>query len=119
MSESFELHAWQVHLETAVPSQVLLSLLQIHSAQDRMAAALGQVFTCSIILVTVAILETSNRSRAALLMDSELMVESFRKILRGVCDGEVMLDEQLNITGPSPCLKPLLMNVARMKTLQV
>jgi len=37
------------------------------------------------------------------------MVSSFRRVLRGVCDGEVLLDSKLKISGKSGCLQTLLM----------
>ena len=44
-----------------------------------------------------------------MLIDSESMVSSFRPMLRGVCDGELLLDEHLQIIGNGDCLTKLLM----------
>ena len=50
--------------------------------------------------------------------DAESLLSSFRRMLRGVCDGEVLLDGQLKIFGESECvqhhpicLRPMSMNV--------
>ncbi|CAJ1337992.1 unnamed protein product, partial [Effrenium voratum] len=41
--------------------------------------------------------------------DSESMLASFRRLLRGACDGEVLLDSEMKIHGEPASLKHLLM----------
>ncbi|CAK9102341.1 unnamed protein product [Durusdinium trenchii] len=41
--------------------------------------------------------------------DAESLVSSFRKVLRGVCDGEVLLDSRMNVLKESECLKHLIL----------
>mmetsp|Transcript_37808 Transcript_37808/g.88784 ORF Transcript_37808/g.88784 Transcript_37808/m.88784 type:complete len:481 (+) Transcript_37808:65-1507(+) len=40
--------------------------------------------------------------------DAETMVAGFRRMLRGICDGEVLLDGQLRIQGPCGCINQIL-----------
>lgn len=40
--------------------------------------------------------------------DAETMVAGFRRMLRGICDGEVLLDGQLRIIGPCGCINQIL-----------
>jgi len=46
--------------------------------------------------------------------DAESLMVSFRQLLRGVCDGEVLLDSNLRIHSVSDCLKHLLMSSTNM-----
>ena len=41
--------------------------------------------------------------------DAESLVSSFRRMLRGVCDGEVLLDSQMNVAQESDALKHLIL----------
>ena len=41
--------------------------------------------------------------------DAESLVSSFRRMLRGVCDGEVLLDSQMMVAQESECLKNLIL----------
>lgn len=55
------------------------------------------------------------RVRASLeTAESTSLLSGFRRMLRGVCDGEVLLDHQLNVQGKAECLKHLLMNSSEM-----
>ena len=47
--------------------------------------------------------------------DAESLVSSFRKLLRGVCDGEVLLDSELRVAKESECLKHLILTDANLK----
>ena len=40
--------------------------------------------------------------------DAESLLSSFRRLLRGVCDGEVLLDSRMAVTQESDCLKHLI-----------
>ncbi|CAE7274743.1 Mcat [Symbiodinium natans] len=46
--------------------------------------------------------------------DAESLMVSFRRMLRGICDGEVLLDSNLRIHSASDCLKHLLMTSTNM-----
>ena len=41
--------------------------------------------------------------------DAESLVSSFRRVLRGVCDGEVLLDSSMMVVQESQCLKNLIL----------
>ena len=41
--------------------------------------------------------------------DAESLVSSFRRVLRGVCDGEVLLDSRMMVAQESECLKNLIL----------
>ena len=41
--------------------------------------------------------------------DAESLVSSFRRVLRGVCDGEVLLDSSMMVAQESECLKNLIL----------
>lgn len=46
--------------------------------------------------------------------DAESLVSSFRRMLRGVCDGEVLLDHNFEICGESKCLQHLITTTVSM-----
>ena len=101
-------------IKTAIPVQVLFSIAEIRAAWhlDRSSfygMTLVQLTQPLVILVGVGLFEFPTRSRLAMLIDSESMVGSFRRMLRGVCDGELMLDESLQIVGKADSLTRLLM----------
>mmetsp|Transcript_51650 Transcript_51650/g.84655 ORF Transcript_51650/g.84655 Transcript_51650/m.84655 type:complete len:567 (-) Transcript_51650:123-1823(-) len=68
-----------------------------------------QIMISSAILVVSGLVEFSTRSRIAMLLNSESMVASFRQMLRGLCDGEILLDSNLRVVGKAECLRRLLM----------
>lgn len=47
--------------------------------------------------------------------DAESLLSSFQKMLRGVCDGEVLLDNHMNIAQESECLKHLILTTVTLK----
>eukprot|EP00438_Fugacium_kawagutii_P017045 Skav204914 [mRNA] locus=scaffold1506:38662:40158:- [translate_table: standard] len=47
--------------------------------------------------------------------DAESLILSFRRMLRGVCDGEVLLDDQFKIHGESKCVQNLIMTSVSME----
>ena len=78
--------------------------------RDVMTYAVGQfVFAVGICAVCAA-LEFWVISHASALLDAESMVASFRRMLRGVSDGEVLLTENMSICESTECLKHLLMS---------
>ena len=67
---------------------------------------LVNIIVCSL-LVDVAL-----RGRIYALLDTadaESLVSSFRRVLRGVCDGEVLLDSRMMVVQESQCLKNLIL----------
>ena len=103
-----------VDLQICVPGQALLSAVEIWKAWKLdpfsvHVTLLQQLTILAFIVVLAGIMEFNDRSRIALLTNSESMVLSFRRVLRGVCDGEVLLDSKLRISGNAACLQTLLM----------
>ena len=47
--------------------------------------------------------------------DAESLLSTFRRILRGVCEGEVLLDSQMNVAQESECLKHLILTDVTLK----
>eukprot|EP00438_Fugacium_kawagutii_P033125 Skav217297 [mRNA] locus=scaffold1466:172896:182887:+ [translate_table: standard] len=114
VSVRFAIATLFVDLQTCVPCQALLSAMETWNAWrlDPLSihVTLVQQLTISVFIVFLAgIMEFNDRSRIALLTNSESMVLSFRRVLRGVCDGEVLLDSKLQISGKAGCLQTLLM----------
>ncbi|CAE7547851.1 unnamed protein product [Symbiodinium sp. CCMP2456] len=64
-----------------------------------------------------ATLEFLIRSRILALLDvadAETLVSSFQHVLRGICDGDILLTSNMTIHGPGECLQHLLMNRASL-----
>lgn len=103
-----------VDIKTNIPVELGLTLLQVraawlHDPNSLYPTLLVNSCVSVMILSVSCLLEISVRSRIAMLLDSESMVSSFRTMLRGVCDGEVLLDSNFNVSGKADCLKTLLM----------
>ncbi|CAK9047798.1 unnamed protein product, partial [Durusdinium trenchii] len=47
--------------------------------------------------------------------DAESLVSGFRRVLRGACDGEVLLDNHMNVAQESECLKHLILTDVSLK----
>ncbi|CAE7398335.1 unnamed protein product [Symbiodinium natans] len=114
ISVRFAVATFFVNFQIGVPAQSLLSLLETWNDWQRDPASvhiscLHQLTVLAFILVLAGLMEFHNRSRNALLANSESMVLSFRRVLRGVCDGEVVLDSKLRVSGEAGCLQTLLM----------
>ena len=81
-------------------------------------ACLGQLV---ILIMTVAssfLLNLALRGRIHALLDAanaESLVSSFRRVLRGLCDGEVLLDSEMNVSQESECLKHLILTDVSLK----
>eukprot|EP00913_Durusdinium_trenchii_P034592 g32362.t1 len=72
----------------------------------------GQFFICALSIASSIFLDLVLRGRIDALLDTadaESLVSSFRRVLRGVCDGEVLLDSRMNVTKDSECLKHLIL----------
>eukprot|EP00438_Fugacium_kawagutii_P015551 Skav228562 [mRNA] locus=scaffold4568:40948:42633:+ [translate_table: standard] len=114
VSVRFAIATMFVDLQICVPGQTLLSVMEVWNAWRRdpfsvHVTLLQQLTILAFIIVLAGIMEFNDRSRIALLTNSESMVLSFRRVLRGVCDGEVLLDSKLRISGQAGCLQTLLM----------
>ena len=102
-------------IKMTIPVQVLFSIAEMRGAwhldgSSFYGMVLVQITQALIIMVGVCLFEFPTRSRLAMLIDSESMVSSFRRMLRGVCDGELILDENLQIIGNTDSLTRLLMS---------
>jgi len=100
---------------SAIPAQVAISLVETgvhamhHTSQDTLMFAWMQLIMSSGIIAISVVLEFWVTSHITALMDTECMVMSFRRMLRGVSDGEVILTEELCIAEEADCLKHLMM----------
>ena len=93
-------------------AEVLFCLLAQGCTQQTAALAFGQGFLMITNCTLSAMLETCLRDNYATRFrseDAEAMIEAFRRMLRGICDGELLLDDALNIQGHSSCLNRLLL----------
>jgi len=99
-------------IRTTLPGQSMMSLVKIwnewqHDPGRVTLSVANELLLLSAVLSISGLVEFSTRRRLAMLLNSESMVMSFRQMLRGVCDGEVLLNSKLCIVGG--CLKTLLM----------
>ena len=100
---------------TAAPAQLALSLAETgvhamrHPLPDTILFAWMQTLVCFSIIGFSAVLEYWVTSHISVLLDTESMVSSFRRMLRGVSDGEVLLNEEMHVCEDADCLKHLLM----------
>eukprot|EP00435_Cladocopium_sp_Y103_P013062 s2693_g3.t1 len=106
-----------VDFSTGIPAQSIISAIEAwnmctRDQQPLHVAFVHQLCVLVFILFAAGLVELNSRSRIAVLLQSESMVTSFRRVLRGVCDGEVLLDSKLRISGKAGCLQSLLMTGA-------
>ena len=74
--------------------------------------AVGQFVTLANHVVCGVFIDRVLRQRIKAMLekgDAESLVSSFRRMLRGVCDGEVLLDSQMNVAQESDALKHLIL----------
>lgn len=107
---------------TAVPAQLLISVAEMlvharhsQSSEETLLFAWMQIIMSAGIIIFSVVLEFWVTSHLTSLMDTESMVCSFRRMLRGVSDGDLMLSEDLRIAEDSDCLKHLLMTQSKFK----
>ena len=102
-------------LDTAllVPWQVLVSLAECWTYREGATTfALAQLLVVAITGLLSLSLELGVRShlRASLASaDEQSMLRAFRNVLRGICDGDLLLNKQLHICGEASKLEQLLM----------
>ncbi|CAE7946476.1 unnamed protein product, partial [Symbiodinium sp. KB8] len=117
--QRFAIAAVVMDTRKSAPWQVLLFFGQIWAdfcGQSGLRHPSYSVFLHLVVLILVlggsAILENCVRSNIRARFDcsdAESLMFSFRRMLRGVCDGEVLLDSAFRIHSVSDCLKHLLM----------
>ncbi|CAE7458496.1 unnamed protein product [Symbiodinium natans] len=70
-----------------------------------------QGFQLVLNILVPAVLEKINRDRIAASFqskDSDALISGFRQMLRGICDGDLLLDGDFKISGSAGCLKRIL-----------
>ena len=93
------LYIWataQVHGHSALDIWLLVSHVSL------------QVFVCNMIpfLLELTLRECIEASFQS--QDSDSLIQGFRQMLKGICDGELLLDGDFQICGKAPCLQRLL-----------
>ena len=100
-----------------VPGQIGLSIaevimqLAVGDFDKVLVFACCQAFLAVFIICQCIMLESYLRDNLAAEFrsaDAEFMLSGFRRMLGGICDGEVLLDGELRIHGRSSCLNRLL-----------
>lgn len=106
---------------TTIPFQIAISVAETcayacqHSAMDTVAFAWVQAVVAFGMTIVSVVLEYWVTSHISTRLDTEYMVSSFRRMLRGVCDGDVMVTEDMTISEDAECLKHLLMDSTSFK----
>ena len=108
----------QIDASLHVPAQVGLSVvealgaLQLNGPSSHvLLLACSQSFVALSCMVVGSLQEASLRENFAAQFrseDAEAMVQGFRRMLQGLCDGSVLLDGSLNIKSQSQCLSRML-----------
>ncbi|CAK8997586.1 unnamed protein product [Durusdinium trenchii] len=112
--------------QISIPFQVLytaVGMLTYFFAFDESRTELGPLFYTQVFVLiqTIAfsiIIDMALRGRIYAKLDTadaESLVSSFRRVLRGACDGEVLLDSQMNVAQESECLKHLILTDVSLK----
>ncbi|CAK8997541.1 unnamed protein product [Durusdinium trenchii] len=112
--------------QISIPFQVLytaVGMLAYFFAFDESRTELGPLFYTQVFVLiqTIAysiIIDMALRGRIYAKLDTadaESLVSSFRRVLRGACDGEVLLDSQMNVVQESECLKHLILTDVSLK----
>ena len=107
--------------QTTIPFQIAISVSETcayacqHSFMDTVAFAWVQGIVAGGMCIVSVILEYWVSSNIRSRLDTEAMVCSFRRMLKGVCDGDVMVTEDMTISEDAECLKHLLMNSTSFK----
>ena len=89
----------------ALPAQLAISMAEIlqnwmqHGNAETGFFAAVQILTAIGIICVSAILEYFVTCHVSTLLDTESVLSSSRRLLRGVCDGEVLLAEDMRILG--------------------
>ncbi|CAJ1446359.1 unnamed protein product [Effrenium voratum] len=108
----FLVSAVSVRSRLAFPWQIVMSASLI-ALRPTPAWLMRELFLAVFTTFACAILEFLLLSRLEILLesvDTELMLNSCSRLLRGVCDGDILLDNQMQIHMPSQCLQRLLLS---------
>ena len=108
----FLVSAVSVRSRLAFPWQIVMSASLI-ALRPTPAWLMRELFLAVFTTFACAILEFLLLSRLEILLesvDTELMLSSCSRLLRGVCDGDILLDNQMQIHMPSQCLQRLLLS---------
>ncbi|CAJ1400429.1 unnamed protein product [Effrenium voratum] len=100
-----------VNTRLSTPTQLLASAIAI-SQRNTTGFVVSEVVTLTSVVSLSIFLESSISSQIEAKFETahaESMLAGFRRLLRGVCDGEVLLDSHLNIQGDAQSLQHLLM----------
>ena len=104
--------------EITIPFQVLYTFMEVAInlmgfAKEPVAAlCCGHFFVLAVIIAVSLFIHLALRAEIQASLDSanaESLTSCFRRLLRGVCDGEVLLDSQMNVARESECLKHLIL----------
>ena len=106
-----------------IPFQILYTLVESMayfyiSSNDMGAWCAWQGFALVEIVAASLFIDRTVRARIQAHLhaeDAETLVSSFRKLLRGVCDGEVLLDDRCRVKEESSCLKHLILTDVSLK----
>ncbi|CAK9022814.1 unnamed protein product [Durusdinium trenchii] len=102
----------------SIPFQLLFTLAEmsvysfVFETTDLAALCLSQFFICTACISSSVFIDLVLRGRFNALLetaDSDSLVSGFRRVLRGVCDGEVLLDSEMKVSQESQCLKHLIL----------
>ena len=96
---------------------VYLVFFQVDGAELQ-ALCFTQFFIWGISTASSVFIDMALRGRIYAQLDSadaESLVSGFRRVLRGACDGEVLLDNHMNIAQESECLKHLILTDVSLK----
>ncbi|CAK9022810.1 unnamed protein product [Durusdinium trenchii] len=106
-------HAFFLQVSQVSPTQVSCLPNQNHRPIQ-----VSQFFTLTATISSSVFIHLVLRGRFEALLDTadaESLVSSFQRVLRGACDGEVLLDSQMNIAQESQCLKHLILTNVSLK----
>lgn len=109
-----------------IPFQILYTgagmLIQVYTcegfATDFGVFCVSHLFVLLIIVASSVFINIALRSRIYAQLDTtdaESLVSSFRRVLKGACDGEVLLDSHMNVAQESECLKHLILTDVNLK----
>ncbi|CAJ1396228.1 unnamed protein product [Effrenium voratum] len=107
----FTIAIMAVNTRLTAPMQVLASAIAI-SQRSSICFLVSELFVLASVISVSIFLESSISSQIEAKFETthaESMLAGFRRLLRGVCDGEFLLDNHLNIHGDAQSLKQLLM----------
>eukprot|EP00913_Durusdinium_trenchii_P009210 g8658.t1 len=104
-------------VHSAAEFAVHLSYFEMHRVHMGLLL-IAQFFTFAIHIACMAFIDVVLRQRINAQLetaDAESLVSSFRRMLRSVCDGEVLLDGQMNVAQESEGLKHLILTTVNLK----